>query len=68
MVKRVTVRLRSRFYRDLKRLAHQQGRSLAGLIRDHLEAVVTQAEASARTSSPQDVITTAGTAEAPPRP
>jgi hypothetical protein len=68
MVKRVTVRLRSTFYRDLKRLAHQQGRLLAGFIRDHLEAVMTQAEASASTASPQDVMSTAGAADTPPRP
>lgn len=68
MVKRVTVRLRSTFYRDLKRLAHQQGRSLAGFIRHHLEAVMTQAEASASTASPRDVMSTAGAADIPPRP
>jgi hypothetical protein len=68
MERRVTVRLRSTFYRDLKRLAHQQGRSLAGFIRHHLEAVMTQAEASARTASPRDVMIAANAADTPPRP
>jgi hypothetical protein len=45
---------------ELERLAHQQGQSLAGFIRHHLENITAQAEASAMTSALQDVMTTSG--------
>jgi hypothetical protein len=47
MSARVTVRISAEVLGELKRLAHQQGQSLAAFIRQHLKNVTTSTEPSA---------------------